>query len=156
MQRVTMNLGIGIGGLAGGFIASESFQALFIIDAFTFVGYAVVLWLFVPEPRHAVERAVRSGSYRDVFRHRVFMGLMAVNAAFIAAGIAQLEVLPAYAKNEVGVVETGDRPALLHQHARGRAPTAPRRKDRAGVTGGMTFSWRWSASPARRRGCSCR
>ena len=51
MQRVTMNLGIGIGGLAGGFIASESFQALFIIDAFTFVGYAAVLWIFVPEPR---------------------------------------------------------------------------------------------------------
>jgi MFS family permease len=107
MQRVTMNLGIGIGGLAGGFIASESFQALFIIDAFTFVAYAAVLWVFVPEPRHAVERAARSGSYRDVFRHRVFMGLMAVNAAFIVAGIAQLEVLPAYAKNEVGIAETG-------------------------------------------------
>ena len=107
MQRVTMNLGIGIGGLAGGFIASESFQALFVIDAFTFVAYAVVLWAFVPEPRQAVDRAVRSGSYRDVFSHRVFMGLMAVNAAFIVAGIAQLEVLPAYAKNEVGIAESG-------------------------------------------------
>ena len=107
MQRVTMNLGIGIGGLAGGFIASESFQALFVIDAVTFVAYAAVLWVFVPEPRQAVERAVRFGSYRDVFRHRVFMGLMAVNAAFIVAGIAQLEVLPAYAKNEVGIAESG-------------------------------------------------
>ena len=107
MQRVTMNLGIGIGGLAGGFIASESFQALFVLDALTFVGYAAVLWAFVPEPRQAVERAGRSGSYRDVFRHRVFMGLMAVNATLIAAGIAQLEVLPAYAKNEVGIAETG-------------------------------------------------
>ena len=107
MQRVTMNLGIGIGGLAGGFIASESFQALFVIDAFTFVGYAAVLWLFVPEPRQAVERAAGSGSYRVVFRHRVFMGLMVVNAALIAAGIAQLEILPAYAKNEVGIAETG-------------------------------------------------
>jgi MFS family permease len=107
MQRVTMNLGIGIGGLAGGFIASESFEALFIIDAFTFVAYLAVLWVFVPEPRHAVERSTRSGSYRDVLRHRVFMGLMVVNAAFIVAGIAQLEVLPAYAKNEVGIAETG-------------------------------------------------
>ena len=107
MQRVTMNLGIGIGGLAGGFIASESFQALFLLDALTFVGYAAVLWAFVPEPRQAVERAGRSGRYRDVFRHRVFMGLMAVNATLIAAGIAQLEVLPAYAKNEVGIDETG-------------------------------------------------
>jgi MFS family permease len=108
MQRVTMNLGIGIGGLAGGFIASESFQALFLLDALTFVGYAAVLWVFVPEPRQAVERAGGgSGSYRDVLRHRVFMGLMAVNATLIAAGIAQLEVLPAYAKNEVGIAETG-------------------------------------------------
>jgi MFS family permease len=107
MQRVTMNLGIGIGGLAGGFIAAESFRALFVIDALTFVAYAVVLWLFVPEPRQAVERAARSGSYRDVFRHRVFMGLMVVNALFIAAGIAQLEILPAYVKNEAGIDETG-------------------------------------------------
>ena len=107
MQRVTMNLGIGIGGLAGGLIAAESFRALFLLDALTFVGYAAVLWAFVPEPRRTADRAVRSGSYRDVFRHKVFMGLMVVNALFIAAGIAQLEVLPAYAKNEAGIGESG-------------------------------------------------
>ena len=53
------------------------------------------------------QRAERSGSYRDVFRHRVFMALMALNALFITAGIAQLEILPAYAKNEAGVSEHG-------------------------------------------------
>jgi len=106
MQRVTMNLGIGIGGLTGGLIAAESFRALFLLDALTFVGYAVVLWAFVPEPRRPAERAERSGSYRDVFRHRIFMGLMVVNALFIAAGMAQLEVLPAYAKNEAGIGES--------------------------------------------------
>ena len=62
MQRVTMNLGIGIGGLAGGLIAAESFQALFLIDALTFVGYAAVLWAFVPEPRHGAARVQRSGA----------------------------------------------------------------------------------------------
>jgi MFS family permease len=107
MQRVTMNLGIGIGGLTGGFIAAESFQALFLLDALTFVGYAVILWAFVPEPRKQADRAVRAGSYRDVFRHRVFMGLMVVNALFIAAGLAQLEIFPAYAKNEVSIGESG-------------------------------------------------
>ena len=50
MQRVVMNLGIGIGGVAGGFIASESFQALFLLDALTFVAYAAVLTVFVPDP----------------------------------------------------------------------------------------------------------
>lgn len=107
MQRVMANLGIGLGGVAGGFIAAESFRVLFLLDALTFVGYAAILWVLVPEPRRTAERAERSGSYREVFRHRVFMGLMVVNALFIAAGMAQLEVLPAYAKNEAGIGESG-------------------------------------------------
>ncbi len=50
MQRVVMNLGIGLGGVAGGFIASESFRALFALDALTFVAYAIVLTVFVHDP----------------------------------------------------------------------------------------------------------
>jgi MFS family permease len=107
MQRVVMNLGIGLGGVAGGFIASESFRALFLIDALTFVAYAAVLTAFVHEPVHRATRAGRSGSYRTVFRHKVFMALMVANALYIGAGISQLEILPAFAKNEAGVSETG-------------------------------------------------
>ena len=107
MQRVVMNLGIGLGGVAGGFIASESFRALFVLDALSFVAYAAVLTVFVPEPAHREERAARTGSYRTVFRHRVFMALMAANSLYIGAGIAQLEILPAFAKNEAGVSERG-------------------------------------------------
>ncbi len=107
MQRVVMNLGIGLGGVAGGFIASESFRALFVLDALTFVAYAAVLTVFVPEPAHREARAERTGSYRTVFKHRVFMALMVVNALYVGAGIAQLEILPAFAKNEAGVTERG-------------------------------------------------
>ncbi len=107
MQRVVMNLGIGLGGVAGGFIATESFRALFLLDALTFVGYAAVLTLFVHDPGRQEPRAARSGSYRTVFRHRIFMALMAANAIYIGAGIAQLEILPAFAKNEAGVSERG-------------------------------------------------
>ena len=108
MQRVVMNLGIGLGGVAGGFIASESFQALFILDALTFVAYAVVLTIFVPDPARQRERPERTGSYRTVFRHKVFVALMALaNALYIGAGMAQLEILPAYAKNEAGVSVRG-------------------------------------------------
>ena len=64
MQRVVMNLGIGLGGVAGGFIASESFQALFVLDALTFVAYACVLTVFVPDPARQRERPERSGSYQ--------------------------------------------------------------------------------------------
>jgi MFS family permease len=107
MQRVVMNLGIGVGGVAGGFIATESFRALFLLDALSFVAYAVVLAVFVPDPGRAEPRPERSGSYRTLFRHRVFMGLMALNALFIGAGFSQLEILPAFAKNEAGVSERG-------------------------------------------------
>ena len=107
MQRVTMNLGIGIGGLAGGLIAAESFRALFLARrAHVRRATRPCSGSFVPEPRRPRSARERSGSYRDVFRHRVFMGLMLVNALFIAAGMAQLEVLPAYAKNEAGIGES--------------------------------------------------
>src|SRR5918994_621101 len=52
-------------------------------------------------------RAQRSASYRTVFRHKVFMALMVANSLYIGAGIAQLEILPAFAKNEAGVSERG-------------------------------------------------
>jgi MFS family permease len=107
MQRVVMNLGIGLGGVAGGFIASESFQALFILDALSFVAYAAVLTVFVHDPARTEERAERPGRYGTVFRHKIFMTLMGLNALYIGAGIAQLEILPAFAKNEAGVSERG-------------------------------------------------
>jgi MFS family permease len=107
MQRVVMNLGIGLGGVAGGFISEESFRALFLLDALTFVAYATVLTLFVHDPGRAERKPERAGSYATLLRHRVFMGLMVLNAAFIGAGIAQLEILPAFAKNEAGVSQRG-------------------------------------------------
>ena len=107
MQRVVMNLGIGLGGVAGGFIASESFQALFVLDALTVVASAAVLTVFVHDPAHREARPERTGSYRTVFKHKVFMALMVTNSLYIGAGIAQLEILPAYAKNEAGVSERG-------------------------------------------------
>jgi len=106
MQRVVMNLGIGIGGLAGGFLAATSFRVLFLADALTFVAYAAVLVAFVPEPAQIAHRVgEQAGTYRDVLRHRVFMGFMALNAAFITAGIAQIELIAPYGKNEAGIGE---------------------------------------------------
>ena len=69
-----MNLGIGLGGVVGGLIATtadpQSFTVLYLLDAATFLAYVVVL-AFVREPRPAAmpHGEARPG-YREVFRDR--------------------------------------------------------------------------------------
>jgi MFS family permease len=109
MQRVTMNLGIGLGALVGGLVATTenatSFTVLFLGDAATFLVYLAVLFAFVPEPAHGGAHGSRSGTYADVLRHRAFLGVLGVNTLFIFAGFSGFELLPVYAKNEAGVGE---------------------------------------------------
>jgi MFS family permease len=110
MQRVMMNLGIGVGALVGGLIANAespgTFVALFLLDAVTFVVYLGVLLAAVPDPH--LDREARSGqrgSYAAVLRHRAFVGVVGLNTLFIFAGMSGFELLPVFAKNEVGVDE---------------------------------------------------
>jgi MFS family permease len=111
VQRVSRNLGIGLGGVAGGLIATTtdptSFTVLFVVDAVTFFAFVFAI-AFVPEPRASLsaEELATPGGYIDVLRHRAFLGFTALNVLFVAAGYAQLELLPVFAKNEAGVSET--------------------------------------------------
>ena len=111
MQRVVMNLGIGLGALTGGLIATtdspDTFTVLFLLDAVTFLVYAFVMYALVPEPDlRQSGHASRTGSYREVLRHRPFVAVIALNALFIFAGFSGFDVLPVYAKNEGGLSET--------------------------------------------------
>ncbi len=111
MQRVVMNLGIGLGALVGGLIATTSrpatFDVLFLVNGATFVVYLAVLMLLVPEPSTAASRrSAAGGSYAPVVRDRPFMGVVALNTLFIFAGMAGFELLPVFAKNEAAVTET--------------------------------------------------
>lgn len=110
VQRIMMNLGIGLGAMTGGFIALASeprtFTILFLGDALTFLLYAGVL-PFVREPERMRADGDGPGSYSQVLRHRVFMGVIALNFVLITAGMSQIEVFPAFAKNHSGVSERG-------------------------------------------------
>jgi len=112
MQRVVMNLGIGLGALAGGLIATtespRSFAILFLLNAATFLVYAAVMLWLVPSPSldRGGHAAGSAGSYRDVLRHRAFVAVIGLNALFIFAGFSGFELLPVYAKNEAAVSET--------------------------------------------------
>jgi MFS family permease len=112
MQRVLNNLGIGVGGVVGGLIATtshpSSYQTLFVIDAITFGGYLVALW-FVPSPPRVPRADGRtSGGYGLVLRHKTFVAYIVLNACLVALGFSFLgDIFPAFAKNTAHVSERG-------------------------------------------------
>jgi MFS family permease len=102
-QRVTMNLGVGLGGLVGGLIASvanpSTFTVLFVLDGLTFLVYVVVLSR-VRDPGVALhEQTDVPASYRAVLRHKTFLGLWTLNFLFVAAGYSLFNLLPAFARD---------------------------------------------------------
>jgi MFS family permease len=112
MQRVLNNLGIGVGGVVGGLIATTthpgSYELLFAIDALTFGGYLVAL-AFVHAPPHVRRPAdAPRGGYRLVLAHKTFVSYIVLNASLIAIGFSLLgDIFPAFAKNIAHVDERG-------------------------------------------------
>ena len=109
VQRIAMNLGLGLGGLVGGLIAATSdpgsFTKLFLLDAGTFFVYAAVLST-IQEPGRAVsEDEEAAGGYRAVLRDRNFLALLGLNVLFVAVGYEVFALLAPFAKNYAGVSE---------------------------------------------------
>jgi MFS family permease len=110
LQRISMNLGLGLGGVAGGLIANThdpgSFTTLFLLDAATFVVFIAVLSTIheprIPDPEEAVASEL---GYRAVFRDRNFVGLLVLNVIFVAVGYEVFALLPPFAKNYADVSE---------------------------------------------------
>lgn len=113
VQRVTSNLGFGLGGLAAGLVVSTAdpatFTLIFVLNAASYLLFLGAL-AFVPEPRRTEPAAEPSsaGGYGLVLRDRAFVGAIAIGGVFAAFGIAQLDsMLPLYAASDVGVSERG-------------------------------------------------
>jgi MFS family permease len=107
MQRLVMNLGVAVGGVAAGLIASVahpgSFTVLFLVNCATFLAYVAVL-ARVRAPELHPERA--SGTWSQVLRNRTYVAFTALNAVFMASAMAvMVELLPPFAKNVAGVSE---------------------------------------------------
>ena len=105
-----MNLGIGLGALIGGLIATTadpgSFTRLFLLDAATFLVFAAILVVFVREPPVSeAEEHEEAGSYRAVLRDRNFLCFIGLNVLFVAVGYEVFALLPPFAKNYAGVTE---------------------------------------------------
>jgi MFS family permease len=108
-QRVTMNLGIGLGGLAAGWIAvvgnPTTFTVLFVLDAVTFLAYVGVL-AFVRDPGVPEDEVGdKPATYAAVLRHKTFLGLWTLNFMFVAAGYSLFNLLPAFARDQAGLSE---------------------------------------------------
>lgn len=107
LQRLAMNVGVAIGGVVAGLIASvgnpESFTLLFAINCVTFVAYMAVLTRVRPPALHEQRLG---GSWRAVLRDRTFTLYTLLNAAFMTAAISLVvELLPAFGKNVTGISE---------------------------------------------------
>ncbi len=108
-QRVTMNLGLGLGGLAGGLIATVSrpgsFTVLFLVDAATFLAYVGVLFVIHDPGIAEEERSDERASYRAVLRDRLFVGLWTLNFLFVTAGYSLFNLVPPFARDHAHVSE---------------------------------------------------
>jgi MFS family permease len=106
-QRLTMNLGIGLGGLVGGLIAHvrdpHTFTVLFTLDALTFLAYVFIVALVRDPPAHHGDAA--RASYAAVARHKTFVGLWMLNFLFVMAGYSLFNLLPQFARDQSHVSE---------------------------------------------------
>jgi MFS family permease len=104
VSRVFTNVGFGVGGAVGGVVAAyglTGFQALFLINAASYLLYVLVLLAVVR--RHDRPERIPVG-YRAVLRDRPFVQLALTNVAIIAVGWGAASwLVPPYARGSLGV-----------------------------------------------------
>jgi MFS family permease len=103
------NGGVGLGAALGGLLLHtsrpETFTVAYLVDAVTFVGVAAAAMRTGPPAAVAAGRG--SAGYRTALRDPALALLLAVNAAVVTFGFAQLESgVPLLARRQLGLSET--------------------------------------------------
>lgn len=88
-----INLGVAAAGILGGLLADRSYWLLFVVDAITCVGFAVIIARAVPETRPKTTSG-EPGSYRRVLRDGIAVGLFVSILLGTLVYIQQLVTLP--------------------------------------------------------------
>ncbi len=114
---VAGNFGIGAGATVGGFIVAaapqlRSFQFLYLFDAVTYAGFALIVLAAVPSPRSEIATATdaNGNGFRAVARDRLFITVIAANLVLVVVGHTFFSnILPPFAKEHtpVGPAEIG-------------------------------------------------
>jgi MFS family permease len=117
LNRVAGNFGIGAGATVAGFIVAAApqlgtFQLLYLFDAVTYAGFALIVLAAVPSLRSEIVTAthVNGTGFRAVARDRVFLIVIAANIVLVVVGHTFFSnILPpfALAHTPVGPAEIG-------------------------------------------------
>src|ERR1051326_7264895 len=118
LRRVAGNFGLGLGATVAGFIVAathqdlQAFQGLYLFDAVTFVLFALVVLVWIPDPglADAPSASQDAQGFRAVARDRLLLALIAGNLALVLIGGAfYSNILPpfALAHTPVGAAEIG-------------------------------------------------
>ena len=106
LNRVAGNFGIGSGATVAGFVVASaqrlsSFQTLYLFDAVTYAGFALIVLAAVPSPRAETVTATDANGtgFRAVARDRLFLTVIAANIVLVVVGHTFFSnILPPFAK----------------------------------------------------------
>ena len=115
LNRVAGNLGIGLGATVAGFLVAfaqelGAFQLLYVLDAFTFTGFALIVLAAVPAPGAVTAPATTTNGtgYGAVARDRLFLTVIAANIVLIVVGHTFFSnILAPFAKTHTAVGPAG-------------------------------------------------
>jgi MFS family permease len=107
VARISINLGIGMGGLVAGAIVAagtlRSFQVIYLLNGATFFAYLGFL-AFVPNARTGGHVTEGPRGYRAVLGDRLFVSVLLANFAFVVVGYTLFGfAMPVFARHEAGV-----------------------------------------------------